>query len=85
MNTLMADIRAFGRLPRLTRGNKAEYELADRLRRAKRQDLFSESQVAELDAMPKFDDDQQRAERMSTLMAEIRTLGHLPPVDSSWG
>ena len=71
----MADIRAFGRLPRRTHGNKAEYELADRLRRAKRQDLLSESQVAELEAMPKYDPERERADRLNTLMPDIRASG----------
>ena len=75
MNTLMADIRAFGRLPRLTRGNKAECALVERLRKGRRQDLLSESQVAELEAMETHDSEQERPERMTTLMADIRASG----------
>ena len=48
MDTLMADIRALGRLPRRKEGLGDEYALACRLREAKRQRLLSESQLSEL-------------------------------------
>ena len=48
MNTLMADIRAFGRVPLLTEGRGDEYALACRLRKAKRHSHLSESQLSEL-------------------------------------
>ena len=78
MNFLMDEIRAFGRVPRLTEGLGAEYALACRLREAKRQGHLSESQVAELAAMPKYVPEQERAERMTTLMADIRAFGRVP-------
>ena len=46
MNTLMADIRALGHVPRSTPGLRGEYALAGRLREAKRQRLLSASQLA---------------------------------------
>ncbi len=48
MDTLMADIRALGRVPRRKKGLGDEYALANRLREAKRQGLLSESELAEL-------------------------------------
>ena len=66
MNTLMDDIRAFGRVPRLTKKprrrentneakrkdtNEDEHLLAERLRDAKRHRHLSEEQLAELAAM----------------------------------
>ena len=73
----MDDIRAFGRVPRLTAMGKAkrrrkdtnedEYVLAERLRDAKRKWLLSESQLAELDAM-----------HINILMDEIRAWGRVP-------
>ena len=75
MNTLVAEIRALGHLPRRTVGLGAEYLLAGRMRQAMRQGHLSESQVAELEAMPKYDPKRERAERMTTLVAEIRASG----------
>ena len=74
----MAEIRTLGHLPRWTNRNKAEYLLALRLHNAKRQGHLSESQVAELEAMPKCDPKGERAERMTTLVAEIRLFGRVP-------
>ena len=91
MNTLMADIRALGRVPVLSReeGRGDEYALAGRLREAKRQDLLSESQLAELAGIAESQTRDRTAEtrervetktreRMDTLMDDIRRLGHLP-------
>ena len=46
MEKLMAEIRALGRIPRLTPG--ANFAMAQRLRAAKRRNQLSESQLAEL-------------------------------------
>ena len=78
MTTLVAEVRALGHLPRLTEGLGAEYALACRLREAKRQGHLSESQVAELEAMPKYDPKRERAERMTTLVAKGRPFGRVP-------
>ena len=48
MNTLMAQIRALGHLPRKTPGLGDEYALACRFHTAKDRGLLSESQLAEL-------------------------------------
>ena len=78
INILMNDIRAFGRIPRLTDNNHAEYVLAERLRWARRKHLLSLSQLAELETMPKYVAGRDVAERMNSLVAEIRELGHVP-------
>ena len=84
MNTLMADIRRLGRLPR-RRGPPGgdEYKLACRLQAAQRQGHLSEAQLAEIRgyAPPEV----PWAERMNTLMAEIRALGHVPRATPSLG
>ena len=64
----MAEIRALGHIPRDT----VERSLYQRLWRAQRQSLLSETQLAELAAL------QGCESRMDTLMAEIRALGHIP-------
>ena len=70
MNTLMAEIRALGHIPRHKRG--AEDALSQRLYYAKRKRQLSESQLAELAEF------QGSESRMDTLMAQIRALGHIP-------
>ena len=64
MTALVAEVRALAHRPRRVKGLGAEYELAGRLELAKEQGLFSESQVAELEAMPAYD-----------LVADIRASG----------
>ena len=53
-DTLMLDIRSLGRLPRRVKGTaeaiRAERNLADRMIRAKKSNIFSEAQLAELAA-----------------------------------
>ena len=74
----MADIRALGRLPRSTPpGLGEEYKLGYRLREAKRQRLLSPSQLAELAELPSAAE-MRAAERVATLMPDIRALGHVP-------
>ena len=55
VNSLMEEIRSFGRLPRRVRGQeaaqKAERALADRMIRAKNNQCFSGAQLAELDEL----------------------------------
>jgi len=75
MNTLMAEIRAFGRFPRRIQGLGDEYALANRVRKAKRHSLLSESQLAMLAELSGSESREVRtAGRMDTLMAEIRAL-----------
>ena len=75
----MADIRALGYLPRKTQALGDEYALANRFQNAKDRSLLSESQLAELAELPPFNWREGRtAQRMDTLMAEIRALGHIP-------
>ena len=76
MNTLMEEIRAFGRVPRLTEGNcdKADYVLAERLRWARRQHLLSESQLAELATMPKYVASREVADRISAQVSTSQGL-----------
>ena len=45
------------------------------MRWARRQGHLSESPVAELEAMPKYDPERERAIRITTLVAEIRASG----------
>ena len=81
MNTLMAQIRALGHLPRKNPGLGDEYALACRIHTAKGRGLLSASQLAELSQMLRInprDASQLAAGRMVTLMAEIRSLGHIP-------
>ena len=68
MQILMAEIRALGHIPRDHRG------LAQRVRRALRQNLLSDSQLAELAQLQEF----HQRERMDPLIAEIRALGYIP-------
>ena len=91
MDTLMAEIRALSHIPR-ARG--AEDALCQRLCYAKRKRQLSESQLAELAQLPGWCIREsalpvargvaaqrrlaQTPERMNTLMAEIRALGHIP-------
>ena len=71
----MADIRALGHIPR-THHENALYQ---RWRDAKRQNLLSESQLAELAELPASNWREVRtAGLMVTLMDEIRALGHIP-------
>ena len=58
MNTLMAEIRALGHIPRQKRG--AEDALSQRLYRAKRKSLLSESQLAELAELARSSDEPLR-------------------------
>ena len=78
INILMNDIRAFGRVPRLKDNDHGEYVLAERLRWARRKHLLSQSQLAELETMPKQVVRADVAERMNSLVAQIRELGHVP-------
>ena len=55
MNTLMADIRALGHVPRATASLGEEYKLAVRLREAKRHDHLSAAQLAELAGIPRYE------------------------------
>ena len=55
MNTMMAEIRELGRLPRFKGHDRAEYSLASRLREARHNRYLNESQLAELAEMPGFD------------------------------
>ena len=76
MNTMMAEIRELGRIPRL---HGAELSLAERLRNAKRRGHLSESQLVELAELPgPASREQGAACRMETLMSGIRELGRLP-------
>ena len=68
----MAQIRALGRIPRQTAGLGDEYWLARRLQYAKRKNLLTESQLAELAELPEAES------REVTLVEEIRALGHIP-------
>ena len=68
MVTLVEEIRALGPSPRDDIG------LAQRVRRALRQSLLSDSQLAELAELQAF----HRRERMDPLIAEIRALGYIP-------
>ena len=52
METLMADIRALGYLPRMTQGLGNEHALATRFQNTKGRGLLSESQLAELAEIP---------------------------------
>ena len=75
----MADIRALGYLPRKTQALGDEYALASRFQHAKDRSLLSESQLAELAEVPAYNWREQRTpQRVETLMAEIRALGHIP-------
>ena len=75
----MAEIRALGYVPRERPAHREEHSLAIRLRFAKTKSLLSESQLAELAALPASNWREVRmAQRMDTLMAEIRALGHIP-------
>ena len=81
----MAEIRALGRLPRRRMSLGEEYYLATRLRDAKRRDLLSESQLAELAQLEGASAEFERSEgaerleeRRETLMGKIRALGHIP-------
>ena len=79
MDVLMTEIRALGRIPRWA--GRAEKAVSQRLEYAKRNNLLSASQLAELAQMPRTeprDAPQLAAERMDTLMAQIRALGHIP-------
>ena len=81
MEILMGEIRALGRLPRRRPGLGDEYHLAGRLHIAKYRNLLSESQLAELAEFERALAEFERsavAERMDSLMAEIRALGYLP-------
>ena len=84
METLMADIRALGHIPRDRKTRRqgpdvVETALAHRLNHAKRKRLLSESQLAELAGVPAYNWREQRTpQRVETLMAEIRALGHIP-------
>ena len=49
---MMAEIRALGRVPKMTERQPAENKLAHRLRDAKRYNRLSETQLAELAEMP---------------------------------
>ena len=69
-DTLMAQVRALGHIPREIAGLGDEYWPAKRLQYAKRKNLLSETQLAELAELA--------AKRMDTLMAQIRALGHIP-------
>ena len=79
LDTLMAEIRALGHIPRTRYPRMAaqpkEFNLWARLNDAKSNSLLSESQLAELAELQPFD---FRAERMDALMTEIRALGHIP-------
>ena len=77
METLMAEIRALGHIPRRQPRLADEYALASRLHDAKRKSLLSESQLAELAELSASD---SREVRLETLMGEIRALGHIPRV-----
>ena len=81
MNTLVAEIRALSHLPRRTKGFRAEYLLAGRLREAMRQSHLSELQRAELAKVPKYDPERERADCLNTLMADIRAVGRMPRMD----
>ena len=79
MDTLMSEIRALGHIPRWA--GRAEKAVSQRLKYAKRNNLLSASQLAELAQMPRTeprDASQLASERMEILMAEIRALGHIP-------
>ena len=85
MEILMGEIRALGRLPRRRMSLGEEYYLATRLRDAKRRDLLSESQLAELAQLEGASAEFERSEgaerlqeRRETLMGKIRALGHIP-------
>ena len=92
MQTLMAEIRALGHLPRATRGLGDEFNLAHRLQYARKEGRLSQAELAELEAIPRYaavppvaERMARVAERMNTLMADIRALGHLPRITRSLG
>ena len=79
MITLVEEIRALGRIPRWS----VEGPLYHRLQRAQKKNLLSDSQLAELAELHASNRPSKRrelstAQRMETLMAEIRALGHIP-------
>ena len=57
MNTLMVEIRSLGHIPRR---NRAEDALRQRLNTAKRKNLLSESQLAELAELARSSDEPLR-------------------------
>jgi len=80
-DSLMNEIRTFGRLPRkvsgATKEDKAERQLAKRLGYAKAHGQFSAEQLQELDSMSNAGGAPQPA-AADSLMNEIRSLGRLP-------
>ena len=74
---LMEEIRALGHLPRRTKGHEVEFALYERLSHAKRNSQLSKSQLAELAGLPTCSQP-DTAERMVSLVEEIRALGHIP-------
>ena len=96
MENLMDEIRALGHIPRST---GAEDALCQRLCYAKRKRQLSESQLVELAQLSGSRSREpvlraassasaerklaQRPERMNTLMAQIRALGHIPRGNNS--
>ena len=73
----MEEIRALGHRPRRTKGHEDEFALYERFWHAKRNSQLSESQLAELAELPACCRS-DTAERMVTLVEEIRALGHIP-------
>ena len=81
VDTVLGEIRALGHIPRETIGLADESSLALRLRTLKSRNLLSESELAELAQLPGSeprDASQRAAQRMDTLMADIRGLGCIP-------
>ena len=60
LDTLMAEIRALGHIPRWRPGLRDEYLLAARVRNAKSSSLLSESQLAELAELARSSDEPLR-------------------------
>ena len=73
----MEEIRALGHRPRRTKGHEDEFALYERFWHAKRNSQLSESQLAELPELPACCRP-DTAERMVTLVEEIRAQGHIP-------
>ena len=78
-DTLMAEIRALGHVPRSTPGLGQENTLASRLRRAKRKGVLSDSQLAELAKLPsgaevRASERKERERQVAELRGEIRQV-----------
>ena len=85
MRALVADVVAFGRIPRRRPGLEYEYDLANNLHTARYKEQLSASEIAEIEKLEEatrvFEESdfaERVEERRETLMGMIRALGHLP-------